>query len=155
MLPVPFRNQRIPRIALFLLFGCCLGITSLLPIPPGGEDLWAGDLQVEIKGPGTASVQGDIIRIQTEAGSRFIVILPSNPTTGYSWQFGGGDPSICSIEENRYEGSETGRVGAGGYELWIFRATGHGRTQGVFTYVRPWENDQNPIRTIQLEVMVR
>jgi len=155
MPPAPVRNQRIPRIALFLLFGFCLGIAPLLSIPPGGEDLWAGDVRVEIKGPGTASVQGDVIRIQAEAGSRFIVILPSNPTTGYSWQFERGDPSVCSIVGNRYEGSETGRVGAGGYELWTFRATGHGRTQGVLNYVRPWEKDQTPAGTIQLEVEVR
>jgi len=155
MRPVLSKIQRIPRMTLALMFGFCCGVASLLLSLPGGNDLWAGDPRVEITGPGTASVQGDVVRVQAEAGGRFVVVVPSNPTTGYRWRFAGGDPSVCSIEGSRYEGSEAGRVGAGGYEFWTFRATGPGRTQGELAYVRPWEKDQAPARTIRLDVEVR
>ena len=142
-------------MTLALMFGFCCGMASLFLALPVGSDLWAGDLRVEITGPGKAFVQGDVVRVQAEAGCRFVVVVPSNHTTGYSWRFAGGDPSVCSIVGNAFEGSATGRVGAGGYEFWTFRAAGPGRTQGLLVYARPWEKDQDPLRTVRLDVEVR
>ena len=46
-------------------------------------------------------------------------------------------------------------VGAGGTEIWTFRAVREGKTTLTFGYVRPWEKGIAPVKTVAWPVTVR
>jgi inhibitor of cysteine peptidase len=82
--------------------------------------------------------------IEAEKGTKFVVVLESNPTTGYQWQLAQpADESVVELVSTEYEkkGSE---IGSGGTDLWTFKAKGVGNTKLDFVYVRPWEKDAHP-----------
>jgi len=53
-----------------------------------------------------------------------------------------------------YDPSQTGLVGAGGEEIWIFRTVSPGEAEIVLGYLRSWEKGKPPayIRNIRLKV---
>jgi len=81
--------------------------------------------------------------ISVGAGQEFIISLASNPTTGYGWQEN-HDETMVELVERTYqqgEGAEQGMVGAGGVELFRFRALSPGDTRITLVYKRPWEEE--------------
>ncbi|MFH1775570.1 MAG: protease inhibitor I42 family protein [Chloroflexota bacterium] len=79
--------------------------------------------------------------ITTSLNREFIIALDSNPTTGYRWE-ASYDENRLSLVENTFqpgEGTEKGMVGAGGTELFRFRAQSRGETEISMVYKRPWE----------------
>lgn len=79
------------------------------------------------------------------AGRTFTLKVRSNPTTGYRWELAGPlDANILSFVGREYRPERTDRVGAGGTEIWTFRAVGSGEAVIALKYVRPWEKDIAP-----------
>lgn len=79
----------------------------------------------------------DVAIAETTAGEEFTVRLPSNPTTGYAWQFlPTGDRGTVQFVSTVYEPPKTDRAGAGGTEIWTFRALCKGEARIEFIYVR-------------------
>ena len=81
--------------------------------------------------------------INTGTNQEFIIALDSNPTTGYSWQVS-FDTTALELIEQTYELGEyakEGIVGAGGTELFRFKALKSGDFQITFDYQRPWEDE--------------
>lgn len=94
--------------------------------------------------------------IEVKKGSEFSVGLDSNPTTGYSWRLACPlDGSVVALVGSEYERRGTPRIGAGGEEVWTFRAVGWGKTGIEFEYSRPWEKDRPPAEKKTFEVTVR
>lgn len=94
--------------------------------------------------------------IQAKVGQEFGLLLESNPTTGYQWQLAEQpDQDVATMVINEYLGAESDRLGAGGHELWIFQATGPGKTVIKLAYLRPWEKDKKPDKTVQYTVVVK
>jgi len=88
-------------------------------------------------------------------GQTFKITLPSNPTTGYSWQLAAApDAAIVTAEGHEYRPETPVRSGSGGHEIWIFKACGKGRTAVALQYVRPWETGQPPADTSRFEIIV-
>ena len=90
-----------------------------------------------------------------QAGSRFSLLLSSNPTTGYKWRMlAAPDPAVAALVTNMYCPPETQRIGAGGNEKWTFQAVNEGTTNITMVYIRPWEKDTEPARheTFTIEV---
>ncbi len=88
-------------------------------------------------------------------GMEFSIVLDSNPTTGYSWEPAVPlDNDILILLEKSYRRPDTPRRGAGGKEIWIFRARRPGRTEIHLEYVRSWEKDRPPARTRIFKVVV-
>jgi len=87
--------------------------------------------------PGTA--------ISVSAGAEFAIGLPSNHTTGYSWQLAAApDPSIAYLDTSVYvlaAPPATGQplAGAGGRECWVFYAAAAGSTTLTLNYGRPFD----------------
>lgn len=81
------------------------------------------------------------IPIVVEEGQEFVIVLESNPSTGYQWQLTQPlEGEILSLVKTDFEESEEeGLLGAAGEERWTFKAEGRGDTTIDFTYVRPWE----------------
>jgi len=79
--------------------------------------------------------------INIGVNQEFVIALGSNPTTGYMWQVS-HDKNMLDLVESKYEmGKEAkqGVVGAGGVELFRFKALKIGRTEITIVYKRPWE----------------
>ena len=85
----------------------------------------------------------------------FVIALGSNPTTGYSWQES-HDETMLKLVEKTYEPGEEakqGMVGAGGVELFRFKALETGETEITLVYKRPWEEDglDQKVFTVNIE----
>jgi inhibitor of cysteine peptidase len=77
---------------------------------------------------------------ELEKGDRINIKLESNPTTGYSWILGEEtDTSMVSLFDSKFLQTEKEEelVGAGGYEIFIFKAENSGQTEIILTYQRP------------------
>ena len=83
--------------------------------------------------------------INTKKGDKFLVVLDSNPTTGYQWE-ANVDSDYIKLDDKSFnsESSEE-MVGAGGYETFNFTALESGETEITFSYLRPWEEGVEPV----------
>ena len=91
--------------------------------------------------------------IRVKPGDKFVVILDSNATAGYSWQ--APERTACvSLNSHRYEAPESGMTGAGGRENFEFTARSQGKETLVFHYLRPWEKNTAPAKTETFTVEV-
>jgi len=94
--------------------------------------------------------------VALNSGCRFAVRMHSNPTTGYGWQLAKPlDEKIVVLVTNDYIHPDTRLIGAGGNEVWIFKAVGRGQVTITLKYVRPWEEDQPPVKTNVFKVVVK
>ncbi len=84
------------------------------------------------------------------------IYVPSNPTTGYSWNetasIENGDV-IYQVEHNFIPPEDGSVMGAPGKEYWIINSREPGTSIVTFEYARPWETT-GPVRTLQLIVTV-
>ena len=88
-------------------------------------------------------------------GDEFVLTLESNPTTGYRWQVADKlDEKTVKLISSEYNAPDTKLVGAGGNEVWTFKAAGKGKTTINLIYVRPWEKDTPPVRTATVIIVV-
>ena len=136
---------------------------------------------IPVIGPGctqttqSENIDDTTLAIQTEVGQTFLIKLPSNPTTGYSWQLmslppdsihlqnktfkqdrhipepiqdtsAGQEPNDQTTTLQHFGGSEPNivepeLVGAGGMEIWTFKALKADSIELLFEYRRPWEKN--------------
>jgi predicted secreted protein len=96
-----------------------------------------------------------VAMLAVEPDSTWTILLPSNRTTGYSWQLAPlpDSASIASVG-HKYEAGAAGLPGAGGAERWTFHVKHQGESTLNFTYARPWEKS-NPAKTLSLQVRTR
>jgi inhibitor of cysteine peptidase len=89
-------------------------------------------------------------------GQLLEIVLASNPSTGYQWQFGQPvDYRVLRQIDYRYvPAGAPWLVGGGGMEYWLYRAMDPGTTTILMYYTRPWEN-QRPTKVFRLRVNVR
>lgn len=124
-------------VLLVLAAGCGRRATPS-PAAPGGEE------------------SDPNVPIEVQVGQEFAITLGSNPTTGYRWQLAEPlDESRLKLVGSEYKAPETERVGAGGREVWTFKAVGAGKTSIALRYVRPWEKDVPPAETRTFVIVVR
>jgi len=94
--------------------------------------------------------------VTVKVGEFLTVELPSNHTTGYGWaDHSEGIKIVQQIGSADYmQDSTVGLVGAGGTEIWQFRATTAGRQNLRMDYIRPWEKDVAPVKTVSFILVV-
>jgi inhibitor of cysteine peptidase len=89
-------------------------------------------------------------------GGLLTVTLESNQTTGYSWELKEiSDPSVLQKTDSKYETPTSGLVGAGGKEVWTFKALKAGTTTLSMEYSQPWEGGQKDAKSFTLTVVVK
>jgi len=89
------------------------------------------------------------------AGKRFVLELPSNPTTGYHWMTVQiVDRSVVRAGRSSYAGHPGSPPGAGGVQRLEFVARTPGTTTVVLRYARPFEPDDPSARQLELQVTV-
>ena len=122
--------------------------TNMSALIPGQGTNAAEETMEEYLGPGAT--------VALNSGCRFAVRMRSNPTTGYGWQLAKPlDEKIVVLVTNDYIQPGTGLIGAGGNEVWIFKAVGRGQLEIALKYVRPWEKDRPPAETNVFKVVVK
>jgi predicted secreted protein len=78
--------------------------------------------------------------VRTRVGETFVIVLDANPTTGYSWSVVDSAGSRIANVGSAFLRPESGRVGAGGKQILLFRATSPGAAALTFRYVRPFDS---------------
>ena len=95
------------------------------------------------------------------ARAAIVLVLPSNPTTGYSWTVTSlPDPGHVSLDspiEGVYVATPvaSGVVGSGGTQSWDLHATKAGTTSIALAYVRPWESGVPPVEAFAVTFAVQ
>lgn len=80
-------------------------------------------------------------KLELSVGEEVTVRLPSNVTTGFSWELvdAGG---LTQVGEPKYEEPQASQsVGAGGTQVFTFTAKRVGSGELLLEYRRPWEKD--------------
>jgi len=90
-------------------------------------------------------------QVEMSVGDSLIVTLPSDPGTGYSWSSWVSDEIILEQSEHEY----IGRLGAGGKEIWTFKALTEGTCTIEIEYRPPQEEDATPAQTFALTVNIQ
>lgn len=97
-------------------------------------------------------------QVELVRGQTLVVTLESNPTTGYCWEVVEEPGSILKqMGEAEFKPSDTDEpplVGAGGWEIFRFRAVSTGQMSLQLVYHRPWEGRVEPLQTFTLQVVV-
>lgn len=95
--------------------------------------------------------------IEVAAGGEFTIVLGLNRTTGYQWDLAKPlDKDRVELVRNEYKIQQNGgRVGAGGKEVWTFKALGNGKTKITMKYMRPWEKNASGVKTVTFEIVVK
>jgi inhibitor of cysteine peptidase len=91
--------------------------------------------------------------IQVTAGEEFSIVLAGNPTTGYTWQVHTDGRHLELLEQTFERGGEG--VGAGGQEIFRFRALAAGETEIACEYLRPWEEERLESKCFRVTVQDR
>jgi inhibitor of cysteine peptidase len=94
-------------------------------------------------------------QLDVTVGQEFNITLASNATTGYHWELAARlDEAVVKLVTSEYKAPETRMLGAGGQEIWTFKAVSRGQTVVSLKYVRPWEKDVAPEKTASYTVTV-
>ena len=95
-------------------------------------------------------------QVEITAGGSLTITLESNVTTGYSWELKQiSDASILQKTDNKYEAPASGLIGAGGKEIWNFKALKAGTTTLSMEYSQPWTGGQKGAKSFTLTVVVK
>lgn len=98
-------------------------------------------------------------QIELLQGQTLLVKLESNITTGYSWEVTQAPgPVLQQQGEAEYQQPDTGKtplVGAGGTQIFRFKASAPGQVTLNMAYRRPWETGVAPAKTFTLKVTVK
>lgn len=115
------------------------------------NDFWAGSIEKCVD----ASFAGE--DVSAEVGDVLTVILESNPTTGFMWTLiDNSDEGVLQEAGYIFEADSTDPplIGAGGVEVWTFKALARGESTISMEYRRPWEQGVEPAETFTLTVIV-
>jgi inhibitor of cysteine peptidase len=95
-------------------------------------------------------------QVEIAAGGSLTITLESNVTTGYSWELKQiGDTSVLEKTDNKYEAPTSSLIGAGGKEVWNFKALKAGKTTLSMEYSQPWAGGQKGAKSFTLIVEVK
>jgi inhibitor of cysteine peptidase len=102
-----------------------------------------------------AASAADSTPITAEVGQKFSVTLESNPTTGYQWRLARPlDEKHLTLLTNEFVKSKSKLSGAGGQQIWWFRALRAGKTQIDLEYARSWETGVAPVLETNYAVLI-
>jgi inhibitor of cysteine peptidase len=133
------------------------------PSPAGSATSDASPPSSPGAAPGTLRLDEDAngSTVTVAPGTPIVLVLQSNPTTGYSWTVTSlPDPGHVSLDspiEGRYVATPVGSgvVGSGGTQSWDLHATKAGTTSIVLAYARPWESGVPPVEAFAVTFIVQ
>jgi len=93
--------------------------------------------------------------VEVEAGQEFVIVLESNPSTGYEWEISGSPGENIKLAEKGFRPPDNTMPGAPGRQYWNFKAESPASSKVTFNYVRPWEKDVAPAKTEAFTINVK
>jgi inhibitor of cysteine peptidase len=95
-------------------------------------------------------------QVEIAVNGTITVTLDSNATTGYSWQLSGiSDSSVLEKMNNVYDAPTSGLMGAGGKEVWTFKALTAGKATLSMEYDQPWAGGRKNAQSFNLTVVAK
>ncbi len=91
--------------------------------------------------------------ISVKAGEVFMIVVETNPSTGYHWEVV-GEPNGIEVISREYTASEPVMPGSGGVEVWTLNAVSPGETSFVLGNYPPGDGtsyEQETRFTINIE----
>ncbi|MFC1480242.1 protease inhibitor I42 family protein [Candidatus Omnitrophota bacterium] len=106
----------------------------------------AGEVQFRATGDSKVNMKtGQMLKIELEA----------NATTGYMWSLGGPDEKGVLSQTGKYKYVRAAvRIGAGGIQIYNFKALKRGRAELIFEYRRSWEKEKAPTKRYVISVAI-
>jgi inhibitor of cysteine peptidase len=94
--------------------------------------------------------------VEIGVGGKLTVVLYSNGTTGFSWSESAqiSDQGVLQQKDHTFLPPESNLIGAGGKEVWTFKALRPGMSTVYIEYSRPWEGGEKKVWTFNLTVRV-
>jgi len=89
----------------------------------------------------------------TQVGDTFTISLPSNPTTGYSWELD-FDPDYLELVSDDFV-ITSNLFGAPGIQSFELKAINQGRTELTMIYKRSWEDQVAEKRVMLVQIAGR
>lgn len=135
----------------------CLGVIGCEPEPVSGNN------GAKMPETGPVIITEDLAGKTSKArvGQTVEIHLKGNPTTGYEWKMISMETfsqSPCVLESLGIayapEKSEKPRVGSGGTYIAKFKAAGKGRARVTMQYLRPWEGQESPAKSLSFDITV-
>jgi inhibitor of cysteine peptidase len=134
-----------------IFIAICTVMVIHIAVAPG---LCAGEKQTVSKD--NATYTDPEKTIQCNVGGTISIVLDSNPSTGYQWQLAHSpDGELLKLLNSTYRAPITELVGAGGKEIWSFKALSVGQRTIVFEYVRSWEKNKEPVKRTTFTVNIQ
>ncbi|MBD9679792.1 protease inhibitor I42 family protein [Pseudomonas sp. PDM18] len=95
--------------------------------------------------------------LKLHTGQELVLILPSNPTTGFRWEMrNAANGLLRALGPEVYSNPEdAGLVGSAGESTWRFRVTAPGEDTLELAYRRPWEAEVAPAKTFICPISVK
>lgn len=101
-------------------------------------------------------VNQDASPTHLSVGQTVVVKLTSNPSTGYGWDVKQTEHGVLQQVNHAFEQQHTNppMPGAGGTEVWAFKALKTGQQTLHFAYSRSWEKDIAPVQQANYTIIV-
>jgi inhibitor of cysteine peptidase len=94
-------------------------------------------------------------QVELKSDQTLVISLEGNPTTGYTWEVAELDEGVLKqVGETEFE-AESDAVGSGGVQTLRFETVNSGQTDLELVYHRSWEEDEQPVDTFSIQVVVR
>ncbi|HEY41250.1 MAG TPA: protease inhibitor I42 family protein [Dehalococcoidia bacterium] len=144
------------KLALLSVLAVASMVVTLLALSSDNISQAASDEEV---GQVNIDTSYDGQEVVIDAGKLLVIELPSNPTTGFRWELSEPvDEDLITLVESNYEPvteSTTGIAGAGGTEVWTFKALTAGNATIAMEYSRPWEGGEKAVETFEVTVIIK
>jgi inhibitor of cysteine peptidase len=112
-----------------------------------------------LPGPGGGAKQitkADVGKtIEVAKGSNLEVALDGNPTTGFTWSVKTVDANILKQAGEPTFKADSGAMGAGGKQTFVFNTVNAGQTALLMEYSRSWETGVPAAETFMVTVVVK
>lgn len=94
--------------------------------------------------------------LEVTKDNTFSITLEANATTGYTWEVE-GESEYLKLLDKKYTAttSTEGLLGAGDTETFSFKALKLGKIEITFSYVRPWEEAEEPVKKKIYEITIK
>lgn len=128
---------------------------TLTPAVPPLNDNTAS-VQVEITYDQLLNEQHISKDVKVTFPGSLILILGSNPTTGFQWQTNAdiGNTAVLSQYTHQFVEPQSTLVGAAGNDVYTFKTLAKGTSTVQLQYSRPWEGGEKAEWTVDLTVTV-
>ncbi len=87
-------------------------------------------------------------------GDSLVIVLDSNPSTGYAWVVKSVDKPVLSLAGESVFKVDSGKLGAPGKTTLTFKTVSSGFQALTLLYQRSFEKDAQPLKTFTINVIV-